>query len=134
MLFVAIAVISAAVFASAANILQGPGSRGTIVGPDGSSIVAAVQGGAIVADETPGAAAYAAAPVPVATILAAPAPAAVAPVVAAPAVVAAAPAPVAFAAPVAATEGTTVYPSEDEGQYVPDNLEKLYDDGSYKGE
>lgn len=80
------------------------------------------------ADEAPGFAAYAAAPVPVATVLAAPAPPVVAPIAA----VAAAPAAVAFAAP--ATEGTTVIPSEDEGQYVPDNLEKLYDDGSYKGE
>lgn len=172
--------------------LQGPSTRTTVVGPDGSAIVGSAPGGAISTSVDVGYAAHSAAP---AVVAAAPAvvaaryatPTVVAARYAAPAVVSAryaapgvvsAPAAVAYSAPVVANHARTVvaaptvyaahapllaantvvshgvvagrtlvaspltasgYPllapgSGLEGQYVHDYTEKLYDDGSYKGE
>lgn len=107
--------------APAPNVLQGPGSAANVVGPDGSAIFSSQPGGAVVSN---GVTAYAVAPPPpAATLVAARAPLPLAPaVVAAP--LAAPVAPVAVVAPGSGLEG----------QYVPDNSEQLYDDGSYKGE
>ncbi|RZC32141.1 hypothetical protein BDFB_003847 [Asbolus verrucosus] len=77
----ALACASAGIIASpAAQVLQGPSSRTTIVGPDGSAISAVAPGGSIVTDSQPAVVAQ--------TVAAAPLVAA-APVVAGPAVVAA---------------------------------------------
>lgn len=105
---VTVTIVSAGLVAvPSARILQGPSSRTTIVGPDGSSISAYAPGGQVILDGTPA--------------LVAPA----SPVVyAAPAVAVAAP-----ASPV-----RSVIAANLEGQYVPDNTEALYDDGSYKPE
>lgn len=103
----AVAVSGGIIAVPSSRILQGPSTRTTIVGPDGSSISAYAPGGQIILSDTDTPALLApAAPV----VYAAPA------VVAAPALVHAA--------------GVIV--DDLEGQYVPDNTEALYDDGSYK--
>ncbi|XP_018563056.1 uncharacterized protein LOC108904843 [Anoplophora glabripennis] len=127
------------------EVLQGPGSKTTLLGPDGSTLSAAAPGGTVVTNDG-GIGLVAAAPAilpsgpeivvagpagSIATIntLAGPAivPAALA---AAPAAVVASPAAVAAVSP-AALLGDI---ESTDGAYVPDNTEQLYDDGSYKEE
>lgn len=126
--------------------LQGPSTRTTLVGPDGSHIVAAAPGGRIDTAVDAGIAVVSHS----------------GPVVAAPAVLAAryqtfhAGVPTVYAAgynalpsvigspylaktivasPLTASGYPLLAPGSGlEGQYVPDYTEKLYDDGSYKGE
>jgi hypothetical protein len=110
------------------EVLQGPSSKTTIVGPDGSAISSVAPGGTVVTD---GQAVVPAAPVVLAaapaTLVAGPAGSiSTTHTLAGPAVVAAAPVAVAPVV-VAGVEGH-------EGEYIPDNTEQLYDDGSYKGE
>ncbi|RZC33223.1 hypothetical protein BDFB_010873 [Asbolus verrucosus] len=107
------------------EVLQGPSSKTRIVGPDGSAVSSISPGGTVVTD---GQAVVPAAPAFLAagpeTVVAGPAGSiATSHTLAGPAIV---PAAVAAAAIVGA-EGH-------EGEYVPDNAEQLYDDGSYKGE
>ncbi|KRT85923.1 hypothetical protein AMK59_382 [Oryctes borbonicus] len=122
------------------TLVQGPSTKTRLLGPDGSQIAADAPGGRILPNE------------PALTVVAIPlveAKAIVAePIIAVPASVIAQPVvavgrslersvasiPIANAV---AEEGPivteTIVSSDDpEGQYVPDNNEKLYDDGSYK--
>lgn len=132
-----------------AAALQGPSSRSTVVGPDGSVIEAVAPGGRVETAIDAGVAAYSA---PIVTHAV---PAAAGAIVAhhAPTVVSAR---LATVPTVAAVNGlvssaygvktlvaspltASGYPlyapgSGLEGQYVHDYTEKLYDDGSYKGE
>ncbi|KAI4464846.1 dna-directed rna polymerase ii iii [Holotrichia oblita] len=130
------------------TVVEGPSSSAQVVGPDGSAIVAANPAGRIVASETVGVGAvgYSAPVVPaVAPVVSAYS----APVVSAYStpVVSAYSAPVVSAYHAPAVARTLVaspltasgYPllaagSGLEGQWIPDINEKLYDDGSYKGE
>ncbi|KAJ8963224.1 hypothetical protein NQ318_018690 [Aromia moschata] len=75
--FALLAAANAGLLAPAARVLQGPSSRTTLVGPDGSVISSVAPGGQVITDALPGAVAYSA-----------PVVAAAAPLVAAPAVVA----------------------------------------------
>ncbi|KAK9722400.1 hypothetical protein QE152_g19663 [Popillia japonica] len=112
-------------------VVEGPSSSAQVVGPDGSVIVAANPAGRIVASETVGrSSGYSAPIVP-----------AIAPVVSAYSapVVSAYHAPVVAKTLVASPLTASGYPlfaagSGLEGQWIPDINEKLYDDGSYKGE
>ncbi|KAK9722403.1 hypothetical protein QE152_g19664 [Popillia japonica] len=113
-------------------VVEGPSSSAQVVGPDGSVIVAANPAGRIVASETVGVGAvgYSAPVVP-----------AIAPVVSAYStpVVSAYHVPVVARTLVASPLTASGYPlfaagSGLEGQWIPDINEKLYDDGSYKGE
>ncbi|KAJ8943405.1 hypothetical protein NQ314_009774 [Rhamnusium bicolor] len=157
----ALAAANAGIITPSAKILQGPSSKTTLVGPEGSVISSVAPGGQVITEELPGVVAHAAPVVAAAPLVAA-----------APAVVAystyTAPVPVAHAAP--ATYGTSdvvvagpsgiiatgksiaapavvapqslpvapvaqvVVPSGYglEGEYVHDTAESLYDDGSYK--
>ncbi|KAJ8963228.1 hypothetical protein NQ318_018694 [Aromia moschata] len=106
----ALVAVNAGLVVPAGNILQGPSTRTTVVGPDGSVISALAPGGQVITEGEAGAVAQA---IPVAHVQAAP-------LVAAP--LAAAP----LVAPVLPLA------HELEGQYVHDNTEALFDDGSYK--
>ncbi|XP_044264816.1 uncharacterized protein LOC123011449 [Tribolium madens] len=112
------------------EVLQGPSSKTKILGPDGSAIDAVAPGGTVVTD---GQAVVPAAPAVLAaepaTVVAGPAGSiATSHTLAGPAVVpAVAPVVAPAIAPVLVAEGH-------EGEYIPDNSEQLYDDGSYKGE
>lgn len=130
------AVASAGVLAPVARttVLEGPSSGAQVIGPDGSAIVASAPGGKIVASEDAGVAAVGySAPVfsgyvaPVVSAYSVPAVAAhVAPYVATKTLV---------ASPLTASGYPLFAPGSGlEGQWVPDINEKLYDDGSYKGE
>ncbi|KAJ8943392.1 hypothetical protein NQ314_009761 [Rhamnusium bicolor] len=120
------------------EVLQGPSSRTTVVGPDGSALSAAAPGGTVVTDSH-GAGLVAAAPAVLASapeiIVSGPAGSiATSHTLAGPAVVPAAPA---VTAPPAVAANSAVLLGDIEthdGAYVPDNTELLYDDGSYKGE
>ncbi|XP_017774356.1 PREDICTED: uncharacterized protein LOC108561079 [Nicrophorus vespilloides] len=114
------------------SLIQGPSTSTHIVGPDGSQIIANAPGATIHTSEHVGAVSEVVAPI---------APAVVAKtIVAAPALVAAAPtfyaaAPALIASPVLPNGYPLLAPGSGlEGQYVQDINEKLYDDGSYKGE
>lgn len=121
------------------TLVKGPSTRTQILGPDGSQITADAPGGAIISNDhvvipvvaTP----LVAAPVVARTFIAEPLVAA-APVVASVAPLTPVVAPVAaVSAPVVAKAlESAPAVAADDGQYVPDNTEKLYDDGSYKGE
>ncbi|GJQ86543.1 hypothetical protein Trydic_g10443 [Trypoxylus dichotomus] len=122
------------------TLVQGPSTKTRLLGPDGSQIAADAPGGRILPNE------------PVLPLVAVPlveAKAIVAePVIAVPASVVAQPvvavgrsletsAAVVPVVNTVAEEGpivteTIVSSDDSEGQYVPDNNEKLYDDGSYK--
>lgn len=118
------------------TLVQGPSTKTRLLGPDGSQIAADAPGGRIL-NEPVG---IVAVPVVAARAIA------VEPVVEVPAAVVAQPVvpvvktvePIAVAPVVAnvlSEQGpivTETIVSSDEGQYVPDNTEKLYDDGSYK--
>jgi hypothetical protein len=92
-------------------VLQGPGSKTSLVGPDGSHISGYAAGGTVVAPPLHGGVVSAAV---------------------APGYVAAAPALGLHAGVIA---GPLLAPgSRHEGQYVHDYTETLYDDGSYKGD
>lgn len=112
------------------EVLQGPSSKTTIVGPDGAQISSVSPGGSVVIDGSGLAAVPAVlASSPAVVVGGGPAGSIITSYTAAgPAVVAAAPivAPIAPAV-IAAHAGL-------EGEYIPDNTEQLYDDGSYRGE
>ncbi|KAI4464848.1 dna-directed rna polymerase ii iii [Holotrichia oblita] len=124
-------VVPVAPLASTA-IVEGPSSSAQVVGPDGSVIVAANPAGRIVASENVGVGAvgYSAPVVP-----------AVAPVVSAYSAPVVSAYHAAFvgralvASPLTAS-GYSLFAAGSglEGQWIPDINEKLYDDGSYKGE
>lgn len=118
------------------ELIQGPSTKTRLLGPDGSQIAADAPGGRILANEVipvvalpvVGVKAIVAEPVialpaqePVVAIAKSLEPIDIAPIVLN---------TVAEAAPIV-TE-TIVSSDDSEGQYVPDNIEKLYDDGSYK--
>lgn len=113
------------------EVLQGPGSKTTIVGPDGAQISSVAPGGSVVIDGSGLAAAPAVlASSPAVVVGGGPAGSIITSYTAAgPAVVAAAP----IVAPIAPALIAS-YDGGLEGQYVPDNTEQLYDDGSYRGE
>lgn len=138
-------VAQAGFIAPSAKILQGPSSKTTLVGPDGSVISAYAPGGQVVTDEHPGVVAHAA---PV-----------LAPVVAHAAPVVAQAAPLAYAshgyadtivagpsgtiatgkavhaAPIVSTVPIAAHIVDShghDGEYAHDHSEALYDDGSYK--
>ncbi|KAJ8943410.1 hypothetical protein NQ314_009779 [Rhamnusium bicolor] len=74
--FAALAATNAGIVAPSARIIQGPSSRSTIVGPDGSVVSSVSPGGQIITEEHPGLTAYTApvvATAPVVTSYAAPA-------------------------------------------------------------
>ncbi|KAG5879404.1 hypothetical protein JTB14_027227 [Gonioctena quinquepunctata] len=56
--FAALAATNAGILAPSARIIQGPSSRTTIAGPDGSVIDSVAPGGSIVTDELPGVVAH----------------------------------------------------------------------------
>ncbi|KAJ8963223.1 hypothetical protein NQ318_018689 [Aromia moschata] len=58
--FAAIAAASAGLLAPAASVLQGPSSRTTLVGPEGSVISSVAPGGQVITDSAPGVVAYSA--------------------------------------------------------------------------
>ncbi|CAG9863664.1 unnamed protein product [Phyllotreta striolata] len=114
----------------AINVLQGPSSKTVLLGPDGSSIDSVAPGGTVVIDEqSPG-------------LIAAPAQVPLGPelVVSGPAgsiitsYTNAGPAAVPIEIPAAVASASIPPPTAEEGAYVPDNTEALYDDGSYKGD
>ncbi|KAJ8977771.1 hypothetical protein NQ317_001682 [Molorchus minor] len=106
-------------------VIQGPGAKAALVGPDGSHISAAVAGGTIVAPPKSGGG-----------IVAAAAPGYVAAAV--PLAAAYPVAPIGIHAGIGLVGAPAAYGiapgSGHEGQWVPDYTDKLYDDGSYKGE
>ena len=119
------------------TLVKGPSTRTQILGPDGSQITAEAPGGTIISND------HAIIPVVATPLVAAPVVARAfipEPLVAAGPIVAPVLTPVvapvaAVSAPVVAKELESVPAvAADDGQYVPDNTEKLYDDGSYKGE
>ncbi|XP_018563075.1 uncharacterized protein LOC108904860 [Anoplophora glabripennis] len=59
-LLVTFAVANAGILAPAAGILQGPSSRTTLVGPEGSVISSVAPGGQVITESLPGAVAYSA--------------------------------------------------------------------------
>ncbi|GJQ86536.1 hypothetical protein Trydic_g10436 [Trypoxylus dichotomus] len=108
------------------SVIEGPSSSASVVGPDGSTIISANPAGRIVSSETVGVGAvgYTAPVVPVP---------AVSPVISA------YQAPLLARTLVASPLTASGYPllapgSGLEGQWIPDINEKLYDDGSYRGE
>ncbi|KAJ3649040.1 hypothetical protein Zmor_020802 [Zophobas morio] len=118
------------------EVLQGPSSKTTLVGPDGSSISSVSPGGTVVTD---GQAVVPAAPVVLAaspnTVVAGPAGSVITShTLAGPAVVPVAAPAVVAAAPLAVGPAVALVGEGHEGEYIPDNTEQLYDDGSYKGE
>ncbi|KAG5879409.1 hypothetical protein JTB14_027232 [Gonioctena quinquepunctata] len=56
--FAALAATNAGILAPSARIIQGPSSRTTIAGPDGSVIDSVAPGGSIVTEEHPGVVAH----------------------------------------------------------------------------
>lgn len=113
------------------EVLQGPSSKTTIVGPDGAQISSVAPGGSVVIDGSGLAAAPAVlASSPAVIVGGGPAGSIITSYTAAgPAVVAAAP----IVAPLAPTLIAGLS-ADQEGKYIPDNTEQLYDDGSYRGE
>ncbi|CAG9820854.1 unnamed protein product [Phaedon cochleariae] len=149
-----LAVANAGPFLPSTKILQGPSSRTTLVGPDGSVISAAALGGQVITEEHPGQVGYAG-PVVAAPALSyhsvpvvahsSPIVAHASPVVAhsahTDAVIAGPSGTIAtgrsfvagpVVAPWTAQPGHLIVPGSLEGQYVHDYTENLYDDGSYK--
>lgn len=111
-------------------VLEGPSTKAALIGPDGSHISAGFKGGVVVAPpQHTGAISASVAPGYVAHGYAHAAPAVYS-------------APAAYSIPVAVPVAHAGYKgyhplapgSGLEGQWVPDYTEKLYDDGSYKGE
>lgn len=123
-------------------VLQGPGTKSTVVGPDGSVIDAIAPGGRVETGITSGIAAYTAPALTYAEPAVGPhhGPAVVAARYASiPAVHGLIPsvygAHAVYASPITASGYPLFAPGSGlEGQYVHDYTEKLYDDGSYKGE
>nr|XP_023015954.1 uncharacterized protein LOC111505393 [Leptinotarsa decemlineata] len=111
------------------EVLQGPGSRTTLLGPDGGAVDSAAPGGTVVTNSF-GTGLVAAGPaiLPAGRPIVVSGPAgsiATSYTGAGPAIV-----PAAAAVPVAAVRAI----STDEGDYIPDISEALGDDGSYRGE
>ncbi|XP_022914288.2 uncharacterized protein [Onthophagus taurus] len=131
------------------TVVEGPSSSASVVGPDGSAIVSAQPAGRIVAHENVGAAAVGySAPFVASPVVSHGVAYATAPVVssygyaAAPVVPSVAYASTPYgvaktlvASPVTASGYPILAPGSGlEGRWIPDINEKLYDDGSYKGE
>ncbi|XP_072389852.1 uncharacterized protein [Diabrotica undecimpunctata] len=129
--------ISQASIIPTVEVLQGPGSKTLLIGPDGSAIDSAAPGGTVVTnDHGSGLVAAGPAILPLGPEIVVRSPAGsviTSHSLAGPAVVPAiAPAAETVISAAISVEGSA--PQNAEGSYVPDNTEALYDDGSYKGE
>ncbi|XP_050510974.1 uncharacterized protein LOC126887469 [Diabrotica virgifera virgifera] len=133
--------ISQASIIPTVEVLQGPGSKTLLIGPDGSAIDSAAPGGTVVTnDHGSGLVAAGPAILPLGPEIVVNSPAGsiiTSHSLAGPAVVpgvvpALAPSAGAVISAAISVEGPAA--QNVEGAYVPDNTEALYDDGSYKGE